>query len=484
MHIVFAASECKPWARTGGLADVIGSLPAVLATMGHRVTTFVPYYRSVARELPALTTVLQSVTIPFPTYQRFVRVLDGGVHNGVQVYFVDCPEMFDREGFYGTPGGDYPDNWERFSLFSRAIIEASKILGVPDVFHVHDWEASLLPVYLRSLYYFDPVLRRVPSVLTIHNAEYQGRFPAETTPRLMLPWDMYTPDGIEAYGYLNLLKSGIVYADLLTTVSPTYAAELQTAEYGASLDGILRARSAHLQGILNGVDYSEWDPLRDGRIAAHYCADNLAGKRECRRDLLHAVGLDHAGEGMAVLGIVSRLALQKGFDLLAEIADELLEEDVVLVACGSGEEYCERLLAQIGARYPDKVRVITEYDDLMAHKVEAGSDIFLMPSRYEPGGLNQLYSLRYGTVPVVRSTGGLEDTITELPDAQGTGYKFHEYKGQQFLGAISRALGDFQDKDRWQALMRRGMEQDFSWTEPAKQYVSVYERAIAARSLT
>ena len=260
MHIVFAASECKPWARTGGLADVVGSLPPVLAAMGHRVTTFVPYYRSVARDLPSLTVTLPSVTVPFSTYQRFARVLDGGVRDGVQVYFVDCPEMFDREDFYGTPGGDYPDNWERLALFSRVVIEASKVLGVPDIFHAHDWETGPLPAMLRSLYYFDPVLRRVPSVFTIHNAEYQGRFPAEIVPKLLLPWQMYTPDGLEAYGTVNFLKAGIVYADALTTVSRTYAEEIQTPEYGASLQGIVRTRREDLTGILNGVDYCEWNP--------------------------------------------------------------------------------------------------------------------------------------------------------------------------------------------------------------------------------
>ncbi len=482
MHIVFAASECKPWARTGGLAEVAGSLPPVIARNGHRVTIFVPYYRSVAREHPDLPVVLPSVTIPFLNYQRFVRVLNGDMHDGVQVYFVDCPEMFDRESFYATPGGDYADNWERFALFSRGVIEASKVLGVPDVFHAHDWQASLVPIYLRSLYYFDPLLRKVPSVLTIHNAGYQGWFPANTMARLLLPRDMFTPDRMEAYGQVNFLKGGIVYADALTTVSKHYAAEIQTAEFGDGLQDVLRNRSEDLYGILNGVDYSEWDPTRDSLIAAHYSADDLEGKRECRRDLLHAFDLDGVSEQTAMLGIVSRFATQKGFDLLATIADELLKQDVVLIACGTGEEYYERLLAELAARHPEKVRVSVNYDDMMAHKVEAGSDIFLMPSRYEPGGLNQLYSLRYGTIPVVRSTGGLEDTITEQPDAQGNGYKFYGYDPWQFFAAIQRALSDFRNKEAWQAMMKRGMTQDFSWEAPALEYLEVYRRVIERRA--
>ncbi|MGI4757924.1 MAG: glycogen synthase GlgA [Janthinobacterium lividum] len=482
MHIVFAASECKPWARTGGLADVVGSLPPVLVRMGHRVTTFLPYYRSVARDLPDLPVTVPSITIPFPTYQRFVRVLDGSVHAGVQVYFLDCPEMFDRESFYATPGGDYPDNWERFGLFSRAVIEASKVLGVPDVFHAHDWHTSLIPVYLRSLYYFDPVLRKVPCVLTIHNAGYQGRFPAGIMPRLLLPWEMYTPSKMEAYGEVNLLKGGIIYADALTTVSRQYATEIQTPEFGAGLEDPLRSRSEDLQGILNGVDYTEWDPARDSLIAAHYSPDNLAGKRECRRDLLHAFDLDSVGDDTAVLGMVSRFATQKGFDLLASIINDLVQEDVVLIACGTGEEYYERLLTEIAGRFPDKVRVAIRYDDLIGHKVEAGSDLFLMPSRYEPGGLNQLYSLRYGTVPVVRSTGGLEDSVQDLPDCQGNGYKFQGYEPSDFMAAIRRALADFRQKDCWQAMMKRGMIQDFSWDQPAAEYLAVYRRVIERRA--
>ena len=482
MHIVFAASECKPWAKTGGLADVAGSLPPVLVSMGHRVSTFVPYYRAVARQLPNLPVALPSVTISFSTYQRFARVLDGGLQDGVQVYFVDCPEMFDREDFYGTPSGDFADNWERFALFSRTVIEACKVLGVPDVFHVHDWETGLLPAMLRSLYYFDPVLRRVASVLTIHNAEYQGRFPAEVVPKLLLPWDMYTPDGIEAYGTVNFLKAGIVYADALTTVSQTYATEIQTAEYGASLDGILRARADTLSGILNGVDYDEWDPQSDSRIAAHFSADDLQGKRECRRDLLHAFDLDSVGEGTAVLGIVSRFATQKGFDLLAQCVDGILAEDAVLIVCGSGEEYYERLLQETAARYSGKMRVQASFDDVTAHKIEAGSDIFLMPSLYEPGGLNQLYSLRYGTIPVVRSTGGLEDTITEQPQEQQNGFKFNGKSGEELLVAVRRALAAFQQKENWQVIQQRGMRQDFSWNSAAEQYVEVYRRCVERRA--
>jgi len=481
MHIVFASSECVPWAKTGGLADVVGALPAALAGMGHKATVYLPRYRQVAKLVPNSPVVIPSLTIPFESYNRFARILDGGVNDGVQHYFVDCPELFDREGFYGTASGDYPDNAERFGLFSRAVIESSKMLGVPDVFHVHDWQAAMLTVLLRSTYFFDPLLRHVPSVLTIHNAGYQGWFPPMTMEKLLLPWDMFTMDKLEQYNDVNFLKGGIVYADAITTVSRKYAEEIQTVEFGSGLEDTLRKRSADLVGILNGVDYGEWDPANDPHIAAHYSVKILTGKKKCRRDLLHAFGLEDVPATTAVLGIVSRFATQKGFDLIAEIMEQLVQEDIVLVALGTGEEFYERLLTELAAKYPEKVRVHVAYDDTMAHKVEAGADIFLMPSRYEPCGLNQIYSLKYGTVPVVHATGGLEDTIDEQPDS-GNGFKFYGYSGPVFLDAIRRALALFRQKDKWAAMMRRGMEQEYSWAKPAAEYVKVYERAIRNRT--
>jgi starch synthase len=482
MHIVFAASECTPWAKTGGLADVVSALPKTLAQMGHRISTFLPYYRQVAKAVPDAPVVLPSVTIPFPSYNRFVRILDGGLADGVQTYFVDCPELFDREAFYATPSGDYPDNAERFGLLSRAVIEASKVLGVPDVFHVHDWQTAMLAVLLRSTYYFDPVLRRVPAVLTIHNAGYQGWFPPETIEKLLLPWDMFTMDKLEHFNTLDFLKGGIVYADAITTVSRRYAEEIQTAEFGNGLEETLRRRKGDLFGILNGVDYEEWDPAIDPHIAAHYTADKLEGKKECRRDLLHAFGLEDVGEDTAVIGIVSRFATQKGFDFIVAIMDRLVEEDMVMVILGNGEEYYERLLVEMANRHPSKIRVQVTFDNVMAHKIEAGSDIFLMPSRYEPGGLNQIYSLKYGTIPVVRATGGLEDTIDEQPFGGGNGFKFWGYSPDDLMDALQRALDTFRNKDEWTRMMQRGMAQNFSWDAPAKEYERVYERVIQNRS--
>jgi starch synthase len=464
------------------LADVVGALPRALAKLGHKVSVFLPYYRQVAKLAPDAPVVVPSVTIPFASYNRFVRILDGGLKDGVQHYFVDSPELFDRESYYATPSGDYGDNAERFGTFSKAVIEATKVLGVPDVFHVHDWQAAMIAVFLRSTYYFDPVFRRVPVVLTIHNAGYQGWFPPRTMETLLLPWDMFTFTKLEQNDTLNFLKGGIVYADALTTVSRTYAEEIQTAEFGNGLESVLQQRSGDLFGILNGVDYDEWDPAIDRNIAAHYTAEKLAGKKECRRDLLHAFGLHGVSDETAVIGVVSRFATQKGFDFIVEIMDRLVQQDMVLVMLGNGEEYYEKLLTEMAAQYPDKVRVQVKYDNVMAHKVEAGSDIFLMPSRYEPCGLNQIYSLKYGTVPVVRATGGLEDTIDEQPNGGGNGFKFWGYDAEALMDALVRALDTFKNKDKWTQMMRRGMAQNFSWEKPAHEYVRVYERVIQNRS--
>jgi starch synthase len=484
MQIVFAASECAPWARSGGLGEVIRALPRQIARLGHNVSVYIPYYRQVREQLPEKKYAVRSITIPFQYYSRFAAVLDGGVHDGVQMYFVDCPELFDREFLYGTPAGAYQDNWERFALFSRAVLEAAKLLGAPDLFHVHDWQTALLPVYLRTLYYFDPVLRNRGTVLTIHNAGYQGLYPANTVERLLLPGEVFTMERAEYFSQFNYLKGGIVYADRLTTVSPRYAEEIQTPEYGQGLDGVLRQRAKELTGILNGLDYGQWNPATDGNIAAHYTPESLSNKAECRRDLIHAFGAGPIDDATAVLGVVTRLTTQKGIDVLAEIAEPLMRENVVLVALGNGEEYYENLLRLLAAKHIGRILVRIGYDDMLAHKVEAGSDMFLMPSRYEPCGLGQLVALKYGTVPVVRATGGLDSTVEEwnAETRTGTGFKFSGLGGEDFLAAIERALSVFADRAAWQTLMRNGMAEDHSWAGPAAKYIEVYEQVAKAKN--
>ena len=480
MHIAFAASECVPFSKTGGLADVVGAVPRALAALGHDVSVYTPLYRSV--KLDNQREAVRSITVPFDDQYRFCSIIDGDVHQGVQYFFVDYPAYFDRDALYGTPIGDYHDNAERFALFSRAVIEGSKILGVPDIFHCHDWQSALIPVLLRTLYAEDPAFDHIKTVFTIHNMGYQGLFPPEILPLLMLPWDLFTLTKMEFYGKVNFLKGALVYADFITTVSRRYALEIQTAEYGFGLEGVLRARSGTVAGILNGVDYEQWSPENDGYIAAPFSIKDLAGKAKDKSDLLREFGLPETTQ--PVIGIVSRFASQKGFDLIQQVGDRLALLDAVFVVLGSGDKAYEDLLRRLNRQYPSKFAVRVAYDNALAHKIEAGSDMFLMPSRYEPCGLNQIYSLRYGTVPIVRATGGLDDTIEpwEPLTKRGTGFKFTEYSGEAMLASIRSALELFKDKESWQQLMRNGMGKDFSWNTAGKEYLKVYEKARQVRS--
>jgi starch synthase len=482
MRIAFAASECVPFSKTGGLADVVGALPPALAYLGHDVTVFVPRYRSTKLENPRKA--IPSITVPFDDRYRFCSVLDGGVRAGVQFYFVDYPPFFDREALYGTPLGDYHDNAERFALFCRAVLEASKILGAPDLFHCHDWQTALIPILIKTLYREDPAFAQTPCVFTIHNLGYQGLFPPEVLPLLMLPWDLFTMAKLEFYGKVNFLKGAIDAADYLTTVSRKYAQEIQTAEYGFGLEGVLRARAATLTGILNGVDYTEWNPATDKMIAANYSADDLSGKAKCKQDLLNEFGLAHDTQ-LPVVGIVSRFAGQKGFDLIQYVADRMAQEELIVIALGTGDREYEDMFRRLHKQYPQKFAVKIEFNNRLAHKIEAGADIFLMPSKYEPAGLNQLYSLKYGTVPIVRATGGLDDTIEQYDPAtgKGTGFKFKEYSGEALLDTVKAAALAYRDTQRWEKLMHNGMVQDYSWTASAKEYVKVYERVKQGRPM-
>ena len=386
---------------------------------------------------------------------------------------MDYPPYFGREALYGTSAGDYPDNAERFALFSRAVLEASKILGAPQVFHCHDWQSALVPILLRTQYAEDPAFRDVATVFTIHNMGYQGMFPPDTLPLLTLPWDLFTITKMEFFGNVNFLKGALVYADFITTVSRKYSQEIQTTEFGFGLEGVLRDRASTVTGILNGVDYDEWSPQTD-----KYSPQDLSGKAVCKRDLLAAFGVINADVRLPVIGIVSRFAAQKGFDLISQIMDRLAREDMIVVALGSGDKPYEEMFLRLNQQFPQKIAVKIAYDNGLAHKIEAGSDMFLMPSKYEPCGLNQIYSLKYGTVPVVRATGGLDDTIEpwDARSGKGTGFKFTEYNGEALLLTIKQALLAFREQSSWQQLMRNGMSKDFSWNASAREYVRIYER--------
>ena len=474
MNIAFVASESVPFSKTGGLADVVGALPRALASIGHQVTVYLPRYRQTKLDNPGV--VVRSVTVPFDDQYRFASVVSGGTLGGIHFYFVEYPPYFDREALYGTPAGDYPDNAERFALFSRTVLEASKVIGVPQIFHCHDWQSALVPVMLRTLYSEDPAFHDVGTVFTIHNMGYQGLFPPDTLPLLMLPWDLFTISKMEFFGQVNFLKGALVYADYVTTVSKKYSQEIQTAEYGFGLEGVLRNRSATVTGILNGVDYDEWSPQNDKFAVARYSP----------QDLLTAFGIKNADTKLPVIGIVSRFAAQKGFDLIAQIADRLAREEMIIVALGAGDKAYEEMFQRLHKQFPNKIAVKVAYDNAIAHKIEAGADMFLMPSRYEPCGLNQIYSLKYGTVPIVRATGGLDDTIEpwDARTGKGTGFKFTEYNGESLLLTIKEALTAYRDQTSWQALMRNGMNKDFSWNASAREYGKVYERVRQMRTAT
>ncbi|MCL6565471.1 MAG: glycogen synthase GlgA [Acidobacteriia bacterium] len=479
MRILFISPEGLPFSKTGGLADVIEGLPKALVELGHEVAVVLPRYRGTRVN----KVLVPSLTIPLGPVLRFPAIADGTVVNGVRYFFVDDPEYFDREQLYGVQGVDYPDNAERFAEFSRAALEVAKQVWPADVLHCHDWQAALVPVLLKTVYAPDPAFRHVPTILTVHNLGYHGLFPRDVLARVGLPETLFHIEALEFFGKVNYLKGGLLFADWITTVSRRYAQEIQTPEYGHGLDGVIRRRADRLVGILNGVDYSAWNPETDPFIVAHYSAKDPSGKRECKRDLLAEFKLPAENLNRPVIGIVSRFVDQKGFDLIAEVADELMEEDLCITALGTGEARYELLFRELAARFPARFAARIAYDNVLAHKIEAGADMFLMPSRYEPSGLNQLYSLKYGTVPIVRATGGLDDTIEPFDPrtGRGNGFKFREYEGRALLAAVREALRCFRDQKAWRRLMLNGMTQDFSWKTSAADYLRLYQQAREAR---
>lgn len=474
MRILMAASECVPFAKTGGLADVVGALPEALAELGHEVAVIIPRYQRVQLKNPQV--LIPSLSVPLGGTLRFATILEEKRDSKVRAFFVDHPPFYDRPDLYGPRGGEYWDNPGRFAFFCNAVLECAKQIFHPDILHCHDWQASLIPVQKRTAYQYDWAWAKVPVVLTIHNMGYQGNFDKAALPGIGLPWDLFTMHRLEQHDRLNLLKGGIVYSDALTTVSPKYAAEIQTPYYGEGLDSTIRDHAWKLRGILNGVDYGEWNPATDPFIAAQYSPADLAGKRECKRDLLSEFELPQDTTqdlDRPLIGIVSRFAPQKGFDIIAASAYELMSYDVSLVVLGSGDPAYESLFRELHNAFPGRAAARIGFDNKLAHKVEAGSDMFLMPSRYEPCGLNQMYSLKYGTPPIVRATGGLDDTV----DA-ATGFKFIHSDGTGMLWAVREALGAYYDRDRWQRMMLEGMARDHSWTSSARAYEHLYKSLI------
>ncbi len=480
-RILLVSPEVVPFAKTGGLADVAGALSKALSGLGHDVRVLMPKYRGVERHTPSLVPVLD-LRIPIADRHSEGTVLEGRI-GSVPIYFLANDHYYDRDGLYTTPDGDYWDNCERFVFFCRAAVEAVRGLGWrPQVIHANDWQTGLIPVSLATFYRDDPICGEIATLFTIHNLAYQGVFWHYDMPMTGLGWDLFTPAGIEFYGKINFLKGGLVFADLLNTVSRTYAREIQTPEFGCGLEGVLQERGRDLYGVINGIDYEVWNPETDPEIPKRYTAQDLEGKRVCTASLRGELGL--RDEPSLLIGMVTRLAEQKGIDLVLAVLPELLEQDCQLVVLGSGEPSLEQALGQALERYPGRAAARLGYDAGLARRIYAGADCFLMPSRYEPCGLAQLISLRYGTVPVVRWTGGLVDTVKEFDPSTGTGtgFGFEAFSAEALAGAVRRAVAVYRRPEQWRQLVRNGMAQDFSWEASAREYVGLYRKALKRKN--
>jgi starch synthase len=471
MKVLFVCSEVAPFSKTGGLADVAGALPAALAALGHEVTVVTPLYQSVKDA--AIRPMGLGVSLRFPFGQVAYSLREAKLGENLRVVFIDQPYFFDRPGLYQDGESDYRDNHRRFGFFAVAALNCAELLGFePDIVHLNDWQTGPTAVALATGYR-GRALARARSVFTIHNLAYQGMFAKSVMGDLGLPWDLFTSEGLELFDAVSFLKAGLAYSDALSTVSPRYAEEIQTPEGGFGLDGFLRRRRAALRGILNGVDYGEWNPKTDRHLPAHFDASHLDGKTGCKQALLDAFGL--TGPELPLFAIVGRLVDQKGIDILLGALFRLLHGNVRFVALGSGESRYERRLQALKDRFPDKVGIYLGFDTALSHLIEAGADFFLMPSRFEPCGLNQMYSLRYGTVPVVRSVGGLEDTVVDLSRPGGTGLKFSSFSVEALEHALYRATALYRDPVAFRQVQVRGMACDFSWASAARQYQALYE---------
>ena len=475
LHVLMVTSEARPFAKTGGLADVSNSLARALARLGHQVTIVLPRYRGVD---PDGATV-RGVDVPMGPGRYPVRLIERPVEPGVNAILVDAPALFDREGLYGDGNGEYGDNAFRFGVLGRAALEHARLAGRrPSVVHAHDWQGSFASIYLRTVLRDDPVFRDTRSVLTIHNLAFQGQFDSRELAYLGLGRDLYHPGLLEFWGRASSLKGAVVLSDTVTTVSPTYAREIVTPAYGFGFNGILQDRAGDLVGILNGIDVETWDPKTDGYLPVHFDARTLDQKRAVKRALLEyaTLPIDEAAMARPVVGIVSRLTTQKGCDLLAAGADRMMALDATWVMLGSGDRWCEDMWRTLASRHPDRVAAVIGFDERLSHLIEGGSDLFLMPSWYEPCGLNQMYSQRYGTLPVVRATGGLVDSVIDADEfpKTATGFKFHDYNPDGLMSGLGRAMDAFRDPKRWRALQKNAMKQDFSWDVSAREYVKVY----------
>ena len=483
MKVLFLASEAVPFAKTGGLADVAGALPQALKGLGMDVRLVLPLYQTVRSGDFEMHSSGEDLEIPMGKQRLKAGIHEYETKSGLPVYFIEREDLYGRPNLYGNNKGDYYDNFERFAFFSTAALKLlEQISFKPDIIHCHDWQTGLVPCLIQGAEKTD-FHAETPSVFTIHNLGYQGLFPEDKMSLTGLKKeDFFHPEGLEFWGQVSLLKAGINYADAITTVSPTYAKEMQTPEYGMGMEGVLARRKTLLHGILNGIDYRQWDPAQDNHIPAMYRPGALKGKALCKASLIAEMGLEPALKNRPLLAMVSRLDKQKGLDLFVKVLDHVLALDVGLVVLGSGSEEIQKVLVKAAGKKPGRLALKFGFDEHLAHRIIAGADMFLIPSRYEPCGLTQMYALKYGTVPIVRATGGLDDTVAPFnpKNGKGNGFKFRAYTGRAFFTAIKTAVALFQNTRAWTHLMENGMKMDFSWTRSALAYRELYESVAGA----
>lgn len=478
MKVAFLASEAVPFAKTGGLADVAGALPKYLARLGVDIRLFMPFYREVKKKKFALKKIINNQPIDWNSKKEHFSIWETQ-QGAFPAYFIEKDEYYDRDHLYGTAQGDYPDNGERFAFFSKASLVCLKIMDFkPEILHCQDWQTATALAYLKFIFKDDYFYQKINSLFTIHNLAYQGIFQEDILQRLGLPHRLFNIEAMEFFGKVNFLKAGILYSTAINTVSRRYSQEIQTPEYGCGLDGLLRKRKDLLFGIPNGVDYTDWNPCSDNFIISRFGPRDLRGKTECKFDLLKTFGLSIFEKDIPVLGMVTRLVSQKGLDLLCDALEALLGLDVYLVILGTGEEKIQNFLKTAQAKHLSRFGLRISFDEALAHKIIAGSDLFLFPSRYEPSGLTQMYSLKYGAIPVVRATGGLEETIQEFNKESlfGNGFKFQEYSPQAFLEAVQRALKIYSQKELWNKVLDNALASDFSWEKSAQEYFNLYQK--------
>ncbi len=477
MKVLIATPEASPFVKTGGLADVTGALLREFRRMDIDAYLMLPLYSAI-RDAFYLADTGMRLTVPVGDRRYNSRIWS----YGSDVYLIECNEFFERPELYGTPEGDYPDNAARFTFYCRAVLEACMAVGIrPDVIHCNDWQTALMPLYVKTLYRTE-FFSKTATIMTIHNLGYQGLFDVSDFPLTGLGWEWFNPEGVEFYGRVNLLKAGLIASDIITTVSPTYAREILTDEYGFGLDGVLRKRSSDLYGVINGIDYEEWDPGRDGSIPANYNLSDISGKALCRKALIDECSLK-GNRDAPLIAFVGRLSAQKGLDILLESVGDIVSMGGRFIILGKGDEHFHKGVLGLAEKYDGSVYVKIGYDEAFARRIYAGSDIFLMPSRYEPCGLGQLIAMRYGTVPVARKTGGLADTIIDYNPLKGdgTGFLFEDYKASALRECLRTAFSVFVDKRRWRGMIISAMGMDFSWKNSALRYVELYDTAIKGK---